>query len=645
MQATFFKKTLKFKNPTLTSFGTMKKRVVWYLFLQQNDKIGIGEVAPLPGLSLDDIINIKNMLTDLIKDPQKYLNHKKLLQNYPAIKFALEMAHLDLTNGGGQTYFKSFNNIKTNTLIWMGDLTYQKQQIDKKIKQNFKCIKIKISPATFNDNLNLIKYIRDKNKNIKIRLDANGSFSYQDIKKKLPILATYDIHSIEQPIKQGQIKKMASLCKISPVPIALDEELIGVYKKKSYLIEKIKPQYIVLKPTLLGGFASCLEWINIACKLKVRYWITSSLESSVGLNAIAQFCAKYGGKNIYHGLGTGGLFAGNLPSHLKLKKDKLKIKKNEQWQKIYSLISKYLMPNNKLTFKTSGTTSSTNASKYLSFNKKQIKSSISLTKKAFNLSKNQTIALTLDTDYIAGAMQVLRAVELNLKLSVFPVTKDPLKNNKKKIDFVAMSPLQLYHTLKNNEEKNIKTIICGGGEISYTLADMIKNTQTQIFLSFGMTETLSHIALKNIKKDNFYHTLPTITVKKNKNNCLIINAPHIQKNDIETFDIVNLIDKHTFSFLGRYDNILNFDGIKIPAEVLEQKIKKIMPKNNLFLIQKGFTPALVIEGEENKNIKKINIRYKDKEYTIHNTYFIKKFIRTITNKINRLQTYARIARG
>ena len=222
-----------------------------------------------------------------------------------------------------------------NGLVWMGDEAFMKQQIEEKLTQGFSCIKLKIGALNFEKELNLLRYIRQyfDEKTIEIRVDANGAFSSNEALNKLTQLFEYKIHSIEQPIQKNLTDKMSELCKISPLPVALDEELIGVFSReeKQALLQKISPQFIILKPSLVGGFKGTLEWISIAKKLQIQWWITSALESNIGLNAIAQFTYTLNNK-LPQGLGTGGLYSNNFNSPLEVFNGQLWYRNNIEWE-------------------------------------------------------------------------------------------------------------------------------------------------------------------------------------------------------------------------------------------------------------------------------------------------------------------------
>lgn len=338
--ASYKKYILNFKNPSGTSRGILKTKETWFIILQQNDKIGIGETGLFRGLSCDDVPNYEEKLYWVCENI--HLGLEVLLQElikFPSIQFGLEQAFLSLKS---QTPFELFPTkftqgkeaININGLIWMGDKNFMKSQIKEKLATGFSCIKMKIGAIDFETELSLLASIRKEfsANEIVLRVDANGAFLPNEALQKLEQLSKFDIHSIEQPIKQGQMEAMADLCTKTPVPIALDEELIGVFssEERLQLLSKIQPQYIILKPSLLGGFANSLEWITLAEQNNCGWWITSALESNVGLNAIAQF--TYHLKNpLPQGLGTGSLFTNNFESPLEINHGKLQYNNTKNW--------------------------------------------------------------------------------------------------------------------------------------------------------------------------------------------------------------------------------------------------------------------------------------------------------------------------
>lgn len=350
IRAGFQKHTLQFKKPSGTSRGILKSKNSWYIILKDTKKgnSGIGEASLIKGLSYDAVDGFEHQLQKTIKQINETGNLAiDNLQQWPAINFAIEMALLDLKqNSTCLIYPSNFTNgtqqIPINGLVWMGDFDFMLAQIDEKIKQHFTCIKLKIGAINFEAELNLIKHIRKRyaETDLMIRVDANGAFKPgEDALQKLEQLHQLKVHSIEQPIKPMQYEAMRHLCKTSPLPIALDEELISVFDKAEQveLLQQIKPQFIILKPSLLGGFATTQQWIDIAENNNVGWWLTSALEGNIGLNAIAQFTATLN-YNTFQGLGTGGLFTNNIASPLFIKDGKLGYNKIQQWQ-INSIIN------------------------------------------------------------------------------------------------------------------------------------------------------------------------------------------------------------------------------------------------------------------------------------------------------------------
>lgn len=337
MKATVKKHILEFKRPSGTSRGVLNTKETWFLTIEENNKKGVGECGIFRGLSYDDRLDYSDKLQWVCENI--YLGKDALweaLREWPSIQFGVEQAFLSLDSDDPIVLFpsaftKGEDSIPINGLVWMGDEQFMKDQIDEKIVQGFNCIKLKIGAIDFDKECALLAYIRSQfsPEIIEIRVDANGGFSSSDALFKLNQLSEFKLHSIEQPIKQKQTDSMSVLCLKTPLPIALDEELIGVidYHDKENLLQKIKPQYIILKPSLVGGFKGSLEWIEIAEKLGIGWWITSALESNIGLNAIAQWTYTLN-NSMPQGLGTGGLFTNNIDSSLVVKNGQLWFKMN-----------------------------------------------------------------------------------------------------------------------------------------------------------------------------------------------------------------------------------------------------------------------------------------------------------------------------
>jgi len=335
IKASFIKKVFNFKVPSGTSRGILTEKHAWFLSIwnqESHEIIGVGECSIIPGLSPDFVSfeNYEQQLYELCDDISLDLT------NWPSLKFGLEMALLDLKNQGNQVYFqndfhKGELKIPINGLIWMGSEEFMQTQIDEKIAAGFKTIKMKIGSIDFETEFKLLSKIRERypSEELTLRVDANGSFSIDEALQKLTKLASLDIHSIEQPIAAGQLKKMRELCSLSPLKIALDEELIGINSiaSKINLLDTIKPSFIILKPSLHGGFSGCEEWISLAEERNIAWWITSALESNIGLNAICQFTSEYN-NYLPQGLGTGSLYIDNIPSDLSVENGFIFLKKD-----------------------------------------------------------------------------------------------------------------------------------------------------------------------------------------------------------------------------------------------------------------------------------------------------------------------------
>ncbi len=340
MKASFFPYRLEFKQASGTSRGILKTKETWFIKIEDEHATGFGECGMFRGLSCDDRPDFESKLKWVCHHIDLGLEQLLIeLIDFPSIQFGLEMAFLDLLSDSSNVLFPSkFTSgkasIPINGLIWMGDEQFMKSQIRSKIDAGFDCLKIKIGAIDFDTELSLIKAIRKEYDvdTIELRVDANGAFSTLEAMEKLKRLSEFNLHSIEQPIRQGQYDAMAELCAQSPLPIALDEELIGIHDvtKRSLLLQTINPQYIIIKPTLVGGFSGSQSWIDLAEKQSVDWWITSALESNIGLNAIAQWTYQLN-VNRPQGLGTGALYTNNIEAPLKIDNGRLIYAPSEKW--------------------------------------------------------------------------------------------------------------------------------------------------------------------------------------------------------------------------------------------------------------------------------------------------------------------------
>lgn len=349
MKATYRQYNLQFKRPSGTSRGVMTEKETWFIILENEVKKGIGECGILRGLSVDDRIDYEEKL-------QWTCNHIHLgvdllweaLIEFPSIQFGVEMAFQSLTSENPfllypSDFTDSAKSIDINGLVWMGEESFMKQQIEEKLADGFRCVKLKIGAIDFDAELQLLRFIRENfsSEQVEIRVDANGAFSLNEALYKINQLSEFELHSIEQPIQKFNTDSMAELCKTTPIPIALDEELIGVFSlaEKEDLLQKIKPQYIILKPSFIGGFRGTKEWIELAEKYKIGWWITSALESNIGLNAIAQWTFLQN-NSMPQGLGTGALYTNNFDSPLQVSEGKLWYKNEMKWEFDFSTFHK-----------------------------------------------------------------------------------------------------------------------------------------------------------------------------------------------------------------------------------------------------------------------------------------------------------------
>lgn len=346
--------TLHFRKQAGTSRGVLTQKTSWLIKITDYEKPGLegyGECGPLPGLSVDDVPDFEAQLADICEtfndlDLDVFPFNLGIIldqlvpQHLPSARCGIETALLDIMHGGQRTPFKNTfskgaTGILMNGLIWMGSYENMLEQVEEKLSQGFTTLKMKVGAIDFDKECRILETVRNQfsKDTITLRVDANGAFTPENVHSRLNELAKFDLHSIEQPIKAGQHELMAELCVTSPVPIALDEELIGIsdYRERFALLKKLMPPFIILKPTLLGGFGHTSEWIEIANRLKIDWWITSALESNIGLNAIAQYTATFDNA-LPQGLGTGQLYTNNFESPLYIEKGHLYYQPDAVWE-------------------------------------------------------------------------------------------------------------------------------------------------------------------------------------------------------------------------------------------------------------------------------------------------------------------------
>lgn len=340
-KAEYIKNVLQFNQAGGTSRGVLYTKPSWFIKISNNKgDFGIGECSIIPKLSIDDVPELEDKIAEVCENINDYSsNYHSRLKAYPALCFALEIAFKGIQNQSPYILFPSLftankKSIIINGLIWMGDTDEMLKRIEEKINLGFSCLKLKVGAIDFQQELALLKSIRQRfsSDDLELRVDANGAFSTDEALNKLSLLSQFDIHSIEQPIKAGQFEQMYQLCRKTPLPIALDEELIGISNilQKEHLISAIQPQYIILKPSLLGGWKASEEWINIAKNSNCGWWVTSALEANIGLSAIAQWTFMQD-VSLRQGLGTGQVFSNNIESPLYLNGEELYYNPNFNW--------------------------------------------------------------------------------------------------------------------------------------------------------------------------------------------------------------------------------------------------------------------------------------------------------------------------
>lgn len=607
--------TFPFIEPAGTSRGVMLERTSWFIYLYDtyagHHYYGVGECAPLPGLSIDPLSD-PTYEQVLHKACRLWCStatiDKERLRAYPSVLFGLETAIRSLE--ADRTYGDPFHlydtpfargeeGIPINGLVWMGTEKQMMQRLEAKLASGFSCIKIKIGAINFEKELALLRHIRSQysSDRIQIRVDANGAFSPTEALERLYLLAPYHIHSIEQPIRAGQWEEMAHLCLNSPIPIALDEELIGDFseKRKEELLDKIRPDYLVLKPSLHGGISGAEEWMRLAANRDIHGWVTSALESNCGLMAISSWLSHLLEDssplrpflNVRHqGLGTGALYTKNFPGtnlHLEGERiwgsraeDEVFRRELQSYRKAFRSSGDYMMVH---------TSGSTGKPQPLMAQKSRMVASARRTCRALSLRPDDTALLCMPLRYIAAQMMVVRAESWPLRLTAVHPSSHPLANLDFSPDFIAMTPMQAYATMQVASERErllqTRVVLLGGGEISDELAALLYGHPGQVWSSYGMTETLSNVALRRINgplPSAAYTPMEGVKVTTDpQTKTLIIHDPLTNENPLHTHDIAQIHADGTFSIVGRTDNIICSGGIKISPEPLERQLRPHLP--------------------------------------------------------------------
>lgn len=606
---------LQFKEPAGTSRGVMRSRKVWYVELRctigDNCYTGIGECAPLPGLSCDDCADYENILAKACErwQEQRQIPRNELI-DYPSILMGFETAERSLLGDfaglspyalWNSSFLETDDGIRINGLVWMGTAEEMQERMEDKLRLGFSCVKLKIGAIDFERELALIKSLRERYSvnQVELRLDANGAFPVEEAIERLRQLAPYHIHSIEQPIRAGQWDAMANLCRTSPIPIALDEELIGVNRinDKVRLLDTIRPQFIILKPSLHGAFSGCREWETLADARNIGLWYTSALESNVGLNAIAQWASRYlfndsdledlneseifaRGLTLPQGLGTGQLFVTNYaPLPLFVEGERLFLRSKQERFERNVCDFREVWEDDRIEEFSLQTSGSTGTPQVIRVSKEQIRASAKRTIRALDLSVGSRALLCLPIVYVAGKMMLVRAWEGKWQLQCVAPSLHPFAGLSESPDFVALTPAQAAATYEIPAERllleNTACVLLGGGRVDEALECKLQSCKGRVWSSYGMTETLSHIALRQIngeQKSQGYFPLCGVTVKINSEGCLVVDDSILGIRGLTTHDLVQIAPDGSFTIMGRTDNVINSGGVKLHLEGLEEKL-------------------------------------------------------------------------
>ena len=602
-----------FRRPATTSRGVYHERRVWYIVVTARDGrpgfVGIGECAPLYDLSADYTPDYPERLSDICRTMETTGQvDDEVLRRLPSMRFGLETALLsaEASLRGHHTrlidsaFARGEAGIAINGLVWMGSREEMAQRMEEKLAAGYRCVKLKIGGIAFDDEVALLDSLRRRfpRRQVELRVDANGAFAPDEALERLRTLARFDLHSIEQPIRAGQWEEMARLCRESPVPIALDEELIGVNAttEKAALLDTIRPAYLVLKPSLHGGLAGTAEWMRLAAERDIPYWVTSALETNVGLNALAQWTAvepqriwqehaPQGGHRRalpeVHGLGTGQLLVDNFrDTRLHIHGDRLWNADDSQCR----FVAQYAdfcrrWHDTAVTAFTVKTSGSTGEPKVMQVEKRYAEASARATCAFLGLPRGAEALVAMPLEHIAAQMQVVRTQVWPLKAVVVAPTAHPYARLDHAPWFAALTPHQVWATLQVPHEARLLArtacLLIGGGSISDALAERLSSLPVQVWSSYGMTETLSHIALRRVngpQPDAAYRPLPGVRLTTDSRGCLVIDAPHIGVSALPTHDVVTLRADGSFTVIGRTDNVVCSGGLKFAIEPLEQRL-------------------------------------------------------------------------
>ena len=595
-------RTLRFKEPAGTSRGVYTVRPVWYVVAYAEHEgrtaYGVGECAPLPDLSCDfsaDYVARLRRICNFIEQTKRFPTD---ISAFSSIRFGLETAleslHASFTTANSFNLFpatdvaRGLAGTPINGLVWMGSHEEMLRRMEQKVADGFRCIKIKIGAIAWDDELDLLRRLRRRftPEELEIRVDANGAFAPDEALRKLQQLAAFQLHSIEQPIRAGQLDALAEVCRLSPVPIALDEELIGINHPAAMqqLLQAVRPQYIVLKPSLHGGVKGSKDWTEAARAEGVKWWMTSALESNVGLNAIARLQACLGGEPMAQGLGTGQLFVQNYGPATHIEHGRLWLydeRERQHRQAFYAFQQVWTDPQTPaLTLQTSG---STGVPKKMAVEKSFMQRSAEMTLETLRIPPGASALICLPMKYVAGMMMAVRCFVGQLRPVLVAPCSRPLQGLRRAPAFAALTPMQVFETLQHVRERRllfgVRWLIIGGGAVNESLVQALKRHTGAVFSTYGMTETLSHVALRRIngpEAEDCYRPLRGVRVTLDERQCLCIQSPRLPQPLIVTNDVGVLQPDGSFRVLGRVDNVVVSGGVKLRIEEIEEALDRLV---------------------------------------------------------------------
>ena len=614
---------LTFSKPAQTSRDVLYHKPSFLITIcDKHGRKGVGECSLIPGLSIESEEEVVSFLETL--QAKSGINVREIPHTLPSVRFAVETALRSLKRGGEAQWS---GGITINGLVWMDSAKGMLEQVDILVNKGFKTIKLKVGTLPFNEELDMLREIRRKcpAEEFTIRIDANGAFGRDSgdgmtAIEKLVALSNADlnIHSIEQPIPAGQYDKMATLCAASPIPIALDEELIGVnsHAERRALLEKTKPKYLILKPSLIGGLDESEKWISLANELGIGWWVTSALESNVGLSAIAEWVAGLLEthptlQGLAQGLGTGGLFTNNTASTMYIEDGKLYAQQQKPGSIVLqgqtfplssagatdfeaykgrprwtdgiarTLVDWFQNPASPLEFKTSG---SSGTPKDISHTRESVIASAKDSLTFFGLNPGTRAVLALPIDFVAGRLMLVRAIVGRWNLEIIEPSSRPACTNE--LDFIALTPLQCASLLPDFPV--VSKVLLGGGVVREGLKNKLPQG-IEFWEGFGMTETITHIAARRVisgESNPPFAALPGVNFRTGPDGTLVIHAPNRGVFELVTDDLVERIDGQNFRWLGRKSSVINSGGMKVIPEVVEREIRGIMrPLDCAYLIR------------------------------------------------------------